>query len=188
MMFAKWISCCLLLIVLQGCENNAPLGAKQPSEVAWISFKSPDAPYSVSLPFQPTMKVLPGDGGAKMNFYQCADPEGATLVTAAYPFQGEVVITNDERCQKLFDQKMKRVYADKDYRDVENTKVLLDGKYPGLDISAKMIGEGIPPGAFHRERIILTDRYIIQLQVIGNAQRIKSNEVNMFFDSIKFTN
>lgn len=130
----------LVFIVLSGCTNNSQPDAKpelknenlpsaQSSKQAeWITFQSPDAPYTVRLPSQPVKRSqMTADG--MLNKYICALGSNLALMTCANDFGG-IDLSKPEQYDMIFDAATNAAIGESHGTVTEQETVLLEDKFP----------------------------------------------------------
>ena len=169
----------LFLLAISGCNKSSSL----PPAKDWITFQSPDAPYSVSLPFKPKQQTQAADGFT-IKMHMCEVGNDLAVMTCANDFPVKIDIKDSQKCKFILDESMKGALANMKGSLKEQKTLYLDKKYPVREFTGTFKDPQVGTGTV-RARIILTDKKLIQLLALGRDEQMQKTEVTKFLESIK---
>lgn len=169
----------LFVITLLGCSKSNTL----PPSKDWVTFQSPDAPYSVSMPFKPKLQSQQADGFV-LNMHMCEIGQELAVMTCANDFPEQIDIKDRKACNFILDESMKGALTNMKGMLKEQKTIYLNNKYPTREFMGTFKDPRAGAGTV-RARIILTDNKLIQVMAVGKDEQIKKTEVTKFLESVK---
>jgi hypothetical protein len=185
----------LLFVGFVGCgdsqkSNSAATvtATAQPApKPEWITFYSPDAPYTVLLPGEPIKRSQMTTDGI-LNKYICMLNNDLALMTCDTDVRDTdrhpVNLANAEEYNFCFDAAMKAAVDEARGNVTEQETFFLQKKFPTRAFTATYNTPQVGIGMMQL-RLILTEKKLIQLMIAGTAAEIQKPETKKFLDSIK---
>jgi hypothetical protein len=172
---------CLLLLgvaTLLGCGKSSGF----PPSSEWTRFNSPDAPYSVLLPSKPVRQVQESED-ITVALHLCQIDENQGVITASNDLPPDIDLSDKKLVKLMFDEGIKACVNEMKGEIKEQKNLLIDGKYPARDCTAKIPFSKSQKGTA-RIRYVLIPEKLIQVIVIADDSEISSPEIKKCLDSI----
>ncbi len=176
----KLAQCLLALgvVVFLGCGTNT-----FPPSSDWITFNSPDAPYSVLLPSQPKRQVQSSDG-VDVILHLCEINKDLGVITGSNDMPAELDLSDKEQIIFILDEGIQGATSAMKAKVKEQKDFLLDGKYPCRECTASISISKSNTGVV-RLRYVLIPKKLIQVMVIGDDAQMSAPQVTKCLESIK---
>jgi hypothetical protein len=168
----------ILLISLVGCGKNSV-----PPSSAWITFDSPDAPYSVLLPEKPKRQEQTASG-IKVVMQLCDTNKNLVVITSNNDMPAEVDINNKKQVKDILDVAVTTGMAKQKATIKEQRDLKLQGKYPCREVTATLKAPNGTEGTM-RLRLVLIPKMLIQVLLIGDSKDMQMPQIKECLESLK---
>lgn len=166
----------LLTVCFTGCgKGMPPIGD-------WITFQSPDAPYSVLMPFKPKT-VSQNNAGMTINMHTCEVGKDLAVMTCSNDFPA-IDLKDKDRCEFILKESMNGAMNNIKGKLGEQKSLMLEGKYPMREFSGTFTDPKVGAGAI-RARIVLMPGKLVQLIIVGKSEEITKPQVVKCLESLK---
>lgn len=170
------VACTLVSTVGCGQKSLPPIGE-------WITFDSPDAPYSVLLPSKPKRQAQNSDG-VSVIIHLCEVSKDVAVITSNNAMPAEIDIRDKEQVRDIMDEAVKLGLGSQKATVKEQRDLVLQGKYPCREVTATMKAPNGSEGTL-RLRLVLIPKMLIQVLLIGDTKEMQAPQVKECLESLK---
>ncbi len=167
-----------LLIGLVGCKDKSlpPIGD-------WITFDSPDAPYSVLLPSKPKRQEQTA-GDINVVIQLCEVNKDLVVITSNNNMPAEIDLKDKVQVKLIMDEAVKQGMTSQKATVKEERDLMIQGKYPCREATATLKAPNGTQGTI-RLRLVLIPEMLIQVLLIGDTKDMQSPQIKECLESIK---
>lgn len=163
------LTLCVVLALLVGAS-----GCRQPDTTPETKITTKDGKVSAVFPHQPTETK---DGDDLMYACESRDGKTAYLLTQSY-FDEELDLDDKAFVQQKFEAMRDSAVEGKE--KILRERAIDRGRFPGYTFDAEATGD------IYRARIYFTEKYFVQIVVLGSKRFVDSPEATKFLDSLVF--
>lgn len=169
----------MLAVSLTGCSKQNAI----PPIEDWITFNSPDAPYSALLPSKPKRQEQTVNG-MRIALHLCDSNKNLVAVTSSNDMPIDIDINNAEQVKAVLDEAVKSGMSNQKAKVKEQRDLKLQGKYPCREVTATLKAPNGTEGTI-RLRIVLLPKMLIQLLFIGDTAEMQAPQIKEALESLK---